>query len=205
MSGTVYGPGAAHVSWTLAFSGGRSVEFFEIGFKKVNESEWWQADISLAGRSITNSSYGVPPDFRSWIVAGLEAREQYLFRVRAMNELGYGSYTVSLAPILSHELGVPSPHSRPVISGWAEDYALVKSSISKLGLPSAENFTVFVILMQDRLEVERQMFELPNDYELGSEIEFEFANLSYRGDWQFIVSSLNTLGESIPSPPSLHG
>ena len=181
------------------------MEFFEIGFKKVNESEWWQANISLVGRSNTNSSYGVPPDFRSWIVTGLEAQEQYLFRVRAMNELGYGNYTISLAPILSHEFGVPSPHSRPIITGWAEDYALVKSSISKLGLSNAENITVFVILMQNGLEVERQMFELPPDYVLGSEMEFKFVNLSYRGDWQFTVSSLNALGKSIPSPPSILG
>ena len=82
VSGTVYGPGSAHVSWTLAFSGGRPVEFFEIGFMKVNDSEWWEADINLDGRSNMNSSYGVPPDFRSWIVSELEAREQYLFRVR---------------------------------------------------------------------------------------------------------------------------
>ena len=73
---------------------------------------------------------------------------QYLFRVQAMNELGYGNYTVSLALILSHEFGVSSPHSRPTISGWAEDYVIAKSSVSKLGLPSAENVTVFVILMQ---------------------------------------------------------
>jgi hypothetical protein len=210
VSGTVYGPGAAHVCWTLAFSGGRPVEFFEIDFKKVNESEWWQAsaDINnLIGRSVTNSSsYStVPPDYRSWIVTRLEAREQYLFRVRAMNELGYGNYTVSHAPILSHEFGVPSPHSRPIISGWAEDYVIITSSVSKIGLPSAENVTVFVILMENGLEVERQMFELPADYELGSEMEFEFANLSYRGDWQFTVSSSNALGESIPSPPSIHG
>ena len=207
VSGTVYGPGSAHVSWTLAFSGGRPVEFFEIGFMKVNDSEWWEADINLDGRSNMNSSYGVPPDFRSWIVSELEAREQYLFRVRAVNELGFGNYTVSLAPVLSHKFGVPSPHSRPIISGWAEDYALVKSSISKRGLPRAENITitVFVMLMQSGLEVERQMFELPLDYVLGSEIEYKFVNLSYRGDWQFTVSSSNTLGESIPSPPSLHG
>lgn len=205
VTGTVYGPGAAHVCWTLTFSGGRPVEFFEIGFRKVNESEWWQANISLTSPSITNSSNGVPPDFRSWIVTGLEAREQYLFRVRAKNELGYGNYTVSLVPILSHEFGVPSPHSRPVISGWAEDYALITSSVSKLGLPSPENVTVFVSLMQSGIEVERQMFDLPADYELGSEMEFHFVNLSYRGDWQFTVSSSNALGESIPSTPSLHG
>ena len=202
VTGTVHGPGAAYVSWTLAFSGGRPVEFFDIGFKKVNETEWWRADIS---RSITNFSYGAPPDFRSWIVTGLEAQEQYLFRVRAMNELGYGNYTVSPSPILSHKFGVPSPHSRPTIYGWAEDYVIIKSSILKLGLPSAENVTVFVILMQNGLETERQMFDFPTDYQLGSEMEFEFVNLSYRGDWQFTVSSSNTLGESIPSPLSLHG
>ena len=210
VSGAVYGPGAAHVCWTLAFSGGNPVEFFEIGFKKVNESEWWQAsDISsLIGHSVTNSSssYGtVPPDFRSWIVTGLEAREQYLFRVRAMNELGYGNYTVSLAPILSHEFGVPSPHSRPIISGWAEDYVIITSSVSKIGLPSAKNATVFVSLMENGVEAERQMFDLPANYELGSEMEFEFVNLSYRGDWQFTVSSSNAIGESLPSPPSMHG
>ena len=59
--------------------------------------------------------------------------------------------------------------------------------------------------MQNGFEAERQMFDLPADYELGSEMEFEFVNLSYRGDWQFTMSSLNALGESIPSPPSLHG
>ena len=203
--GTVQGPGAAHLQWTLKFSGGRPVECFEIDFKKVDESEWWQVDAGRVGRSSTNSSYGIPPDFRSWIVTGLEAEEEYLFRVRAMNELGYGHYTESLVPILSHQFGVPSPHTRPVISGWAENFALVTSSISKLGFATADNITVFVSLMLTGTEVERQVFDLPSDYSLSSDMVFKFANLSYRGDWQFTVSSSNAIGESIPSPTSLHG
>ena len=200
--GAVYGPGAAHVSWTLAFSGGLPVQFFEVGFKKVNSTQW-QDDITLGS---SNSSYdGIPPDFRSWIVNGLEAEEYYLFRIRARNELGYGNYAVSLVPTLSHTFGVPSPPSRPVIAGWAEDFALITSSFLTLGLPDAENMTVSVVLLENGVEIGRQMFELLTGYLPGSEFHLKFINLSYRGDWQFAVSGSNPLGASLLSLPSLHG
>ena len=203
VSGRVSGPGAGHVTWTLAFSGGLAVQFFEINFKRVNDTQWQDENSLRVDSSTTNSSFGIPPDFRSWIVNRLEAEEYYLFRVRAKNELGYGNFTESLVPILSHSLGVPSPPSRPVMVGWAENYAIVSSSVVKLGLPAVENVTMSVILMQRGVELERQTFEVLTDYVLGSEIQLTYSNLSYRGDWQFAVSCSNVLGESIQSPLSL--
>ncbi len=48
--------------------------------------------------------YVVPGYQRNFITRGLEAEEQYVFRVRAGNELGEGEYTESEA-VLSHSLG----------------------------------------------------------------------------------------------------
>ena len=202
--GAVYGPGEAHVSWTLAFSGGLPVKFFEIDFRKINNS-FWQSGGTYGNSNLSHSDKIILPDFRSWIVNELEAEEYYLFRVRAFNELGYGNYTTSLSPMLSHRYGVPSAPLRPVVTGWAEDFAVINSSVVKLGRPQAENFTVSVILMQNGDEVRRQMIDLSPDYAIGSQIQLTFLNLSYRGDWQFTMSCSNDLGESIPSRTSLHG
>lgn len=205
VTGRIHGPGAALVSWTLAFSGGLVVQFFEISFKKVNDTQWWDIYSLISGSSLPNSSFSIPGEFRSWIANGLEAEEYYLFRVRGMNDLGYGRYTESSDPVLSHRFGVPSPPSRPVVVGWAKDYAIFSSSIYKLGLPDAENVTVSIILMQNGAEIERQIFEVSTDYVPTSELQLTYLNLSYRGDWQFTVSCSNVLGESIPSPPSSEG
>ena len=65
---------------------------------------------------------------------------------------------------------------------------------------------MLVTLMQNGVELERQTFNLSSsDYEMGSQFQLQFWNLSYRGDWQFTVSCSNDLGESVPSPLSLHG
>lgn len=205
VSGRIHGPGAAQVSWTLAFSGGLTVQFFEISFKKVNDTQWWDINSRVSCSSRLNSSFGIPEEFRSWIVNGLEAEEYYLFRVRGMNHLGYGTYTESPDPILSHRFGVPSPPSRPAVVGWAQDYVIFSSSIYKLGLPDAENITVSIILMQNGAEIERQIFEVSADYVPSSELQLTYSNLSYRGDWQFTASCSNALGESIPSPLSPEG
>lgn len=205
VTGRIHGPGAVHVSWTLAFSGGLAVQFFEISFKKVNDSQWWNINSHVSGSSRPNSSFGIPEEFRSWIVNRIEAEEYYVFRVRGMNHLGYGMYTESSDPILSHRFGVPSPPSRPVVVGWAQDYAIFSSSIYKLGLPDAENITVSIILMQNGAEIERQIFEVSTDYVLSSELQLTYLNLSYRGDWQFTASCSNALGESTPSPLSSEG
>ena len=201
MTSAVYGPGAALVYWTLAYSGGQPVQLFEIAFKKVNDSHW-QDDLDVVGSGSSNS---IPPEFRSWIVNRLEAEERYLFRVRAMNELGYGNYTEMIVPILSHMYGVPSPPSRPRFAGWAEDFAVVELSLIKIGVTDTENVTLSVMLMLDGIELERQRFELVENYTLGAVLQLEFVNLTYRGDWQFAISCTNSLGESLPSPLSLHG
>ena len=205
VTGRIHGPGAAHVSWTLAFSGGLMVQFFEISFKKVNDTQWWDIKSLVSGSSLPNSSFGIPEEFRSWIVNGLEAEEYYLFRVRGMNNLGYGIYTESSDPILSHRFGVPSPPSRPAVVGWAQDYAILSSSIYKLGLPDAENITVSIILMQNGAAIERQIFEISAAYVPSSDLQLTYLNLSYRGDWQFTASCSNALGESIPSLLSSEG
>ena len=198
VTSTVYGPGAAIVYWTLAYSGGLPVQFFEITFKKVNDSSW-QDSLDVV------DSNGTLPDFRSWIVNRLESEEFYLFRVRAMNGLGYGNYTETVLPILSHIEGVPSPPTRPTIAGWAEDYVIITSSLIKIGTVDTENVTLSVMLMLDGMELERQIFELADNYTLGEDFQLEFVNLTYRGDWQFAVSCTNTLGVSLPSPVSLNG
>ena len=202
---TVFGPGAAHVSWTLAFSGGLPVQFFDLSFKKANDTQW-QEILPLSSSNSSFSSYTIPPDFRSWIVNGLESEEHYLFRVRAVNNLGFGNFTVTRTTTLSHIFGVPSPPEKPVITGWADNFAVITSSILKLGLPDSENFTVSVVLMQNGVEFERQTFDFSSrDYVVGSQFQLQFLNLSYRGDWQFTVSCSNDLGESVSSPTSLHG
>ena len=177
------------------------MQLFEIAFKKVNASRW-QNDLDTVGSGSSNS---IPPEFRSWIVNGLEAEEHYLFRVRAMNELGYGNYTEMIIPILSHMHGVPSPPTRPRVAGWAEDFAVIELSLTKIGVTDTENVTLSVMLMLDGIELERQMFEVIDNYTLGSVLQLEYVNLTYRGDWQFAVSCTNSLGESLPSPLSLHG
>ena len=174
------------------------MRFFEISFKKVNDSSWQDSlDVEY--------SNSIPPNFRSWTVNRLESEELYLFRVRAMNDLGYGNYTETLFPILSHIEGVPSPPTRPTIAGWAEDYAIITSSLIKIGAADTENITLSGMLMLDGIEMERQMFELIDNYTLGEEFHLEYVNLTYRGDWQFAVSCTNALGESLPSPVSLRG
>ena len=108
------------------------MEFFDIGFKKVNESEWWEADINPDGCSNMNSSYGVPPIVDSdWI------RGQRTMSISCPSGERARFWKLSHISCSHLEPQIWSPHLRLIIiiSGWAEDYALIKSSISKLGLP----------------------------------------------------------------------
>lgn len=130
----VHGPAAMVVGWTLAFSGGFPVLFFEVEYRRVGTSHWRAAvtlhplDMATAevrrstsGRGLKRESgesvmietlggeepsYAVPGHWRRVIVGGLESEEGYVFRVRGGNELGVGEYVESEA-MLSHTLGEP--------------------------------------------------------------------------------------------------
>ena len=89
----VDGPAAMKIQWSLAFSGGSTVQHFEIGRRKVNSSNWTAVANGRVGGQLR------------WLVAGgLEANQQYIFRVRAANEFGSGEYDES-DPVLSHSIG----------------------------------------------------------------------------------------------------
>ena len=104
---SVYGPGSMEVTWTLAYSGGLPVLYFELQFQKLNTE--WQKPRSpcnnvISRQSRFSTSAVVVPHSRLWIVNGLESEELYRFRVRAVNELGEGEYVTS-EPALSHPIG----------------------------------------------------------------------------------------------------
>ena len=103
------GPSSMEVTWALAYSGGLPVLYFELQLQKLNDTDWRKprspCNTSLISRqSRFSASAVVAAHFRLWIVNGLESEELYIFRVRAVNELGEGEYVTS-EPVLSHPIG----------------------------------------------------------------------------------------------------
>lgn len=201
MSAVIYGPGAANISWTLAFSGGFPVQQFHIEFRR-NDSEEWRAVFSSSNRE--SAGVAISPDNRYHIVHQLEAQEEYVFRVAASNELGRGEFTEVHEPLLSHHIGVPSPPAQPVITGWGEDFVTISTNVPKFGSELGFSLSSVLILNGTQVSVSSET-GLPENYSLGEELELVMGNVTYRGDWRFAVLATNYLGSSPLSEWSLRG
>lgn len=200
MSAVVSGPGSANVSWSLAYSGGLPVQHFLVEYRRNDTPIWRRARAEEA--QITNS--GVPPERRFHIVRGLESDELYEFRVAASNEFGTGDYQNSSELLLSHEVGVPSPPSRPRVTSWKEGCATIDAKMSKFG--SRLDFSLgYILILNDTQASAVVGIDFPGNYTLGEEVEIEVLNVSYRGDWRFAMLASNYLGSSLPSEYSLKG
>lgn len=102
--------------------------------------------------------------------------------------------------------GVPSQPMQPTITAWGEQFAVINTTIPKIG--SSTNFSVTTILVLNGTEVDRQT-EPRSDVTVNGtesvELQLVFSNLSYRGEWQFQVMASNFLGNSAYSLPSYPG
>lgn len=181
------------------------MQMFQIQFQRVNDSYWRNVTESSSinlSTEIALSAVAIPPDLRYWTAHGLESLEDYHFRIRGMNLLGRGRFTSTVTPVTSHLLGVPSQPAQPAVISWAENYALVCSSVAKVGAGST--LEVVVVLVLNGVKVSTQI-ETVYNYSQGMEIIVKYKNVSYRGDWQFQMLAANHLGVSKPSIISLPG
>ena len=203
MTAAVHGPGACVVHWTLAYSGGLPVQLFQIQFQRVNDSYWRNVTESASiDLSTELSTVAVPPNLRYWTIHDLESLEEYHFRVRGINEIGRGQFTSTATPVTSHHIGVPSQPARPAVVSWTENYALVGSSVAKVGTGST--LQVVAVLVLNGVRVSTQT-ETVYNYSQGMEFIVKYSNISYRGDWQFQMKAANHIGISKPSIISLPG
>ena len=154
------------------------------------------------GESSTDSM--VLPNRRYQVVRGLEAEELYIFRVAGSNGMGRGEFVMTEDILLSHQIGVPSPPTKPRIVSWNDDSVTISTTLHKFG--SELDFSLSSILVLNDTVVSTYMgMSLPDNYTLGDEVELTVANVSYRGDWRFAVIASNHLGSSLASELSLRG
>lgn len=120
-------------------------------------------------------------------------------------DMMHAGYTnpITLNP---HAPGVPSQPMQPTITAWGEQFAVINTTIPKIG--SSTNFSVTTILVLNGTEVDRQT-EPRSDVTVNGtesvELQLMFSNLSYRGEWQFQVMASNFLGNSAYSLLSYSG
>jgi len=146
----------------------------------------------------------VSADTRCSVVHYLESEEHYHFRVAGSNILGMGEFTETDEAVLSHQTGVPSPPTKPVITTWTGDTVTVNTTLIKFG--SKVNLSLSCVLLLNGTEIARFVgIELPQDYKLNQEVELLLTNVSYRGDLRFAVFATNYLGPSLLSELSLTG
>jgi len=120
-------------------------------------------------------------------------------------EMMHAGYTNSITLNL-HAPGVPSQPIQPTLTAWGEQFAVINTTIPKIG--SSTNFSVTTILVLNGTEVDRQT-EPRSDVTVNGtesvELQLIFSNLSYRGEWQFQVMASNFLGNSAYSLLSYSG
>lgn len=202
VSSAVNGPGSANVSWALAYSGGLPVQHFFVDYRRNDTPTWQRAQARGAEPHFANSS--VLPERRFHMVHNLESQELYEFRVAGSNVLGMGDFQHTGELLLSHEIGVPSPPSRPRITSWKEGCATITANLSKFG--SRREFSLgYILILNDMRVLTVTGIDFQGSYIQGEEVEISVANVSYRGDWRFAVLASNYLGSSLPSEPSLDG
>ena len=102
-----------------------------------------------------------------------------------------------------HPSGVPSQPTQPLIASWGEDYALLTTTIPRLGSNTSLSLTT-LLLENSTMEVARHTQTI-EDYEPYTELQVQFPNVSYERLWQFQVFASNYLGDSELSIPSLAG
>lgn len=196
------GPSSANLSWTLAFSGGSPITKFVIEFRR-NDSSAWHPALTVPWNEtgdINKMASDISPDIRQTTIFGLEAREFYQFRMAASNRLGMGPFSVTTQAILSNSKGVPSPPSRPVVTGWGPNQVVISTSIPKIGSDSSLRLGVYEILNETKT---LRVVEL--DYQEGEAVTLVWENTSYHGDLSFQVFAVNLFGPSLPSEDSLKG
>lgn len=202
VSAAVNGPGSANVSWTLAYSGGLPVQRFFVEYRRNDMPIWRRVQAESVELQIAN--FSILPERRYHIVRSLESQELYEFRVAASNELGMGEFQRTSERLLSHEIGIPSPPSKPRITSWKDGCATIAANLSKFG--SRQDFLLGYVLILNHTDVLTVTgIDFQGSYVPGEEVEITVANVSYRGDWRFAVLASNYLGPSLPSEPSLPG
>lgn len=158
----------------------------------------------VTDRERTNTDSMVSSNKRSQVVGSLEAEELYVFRVAGSNLMGRGEYVETSQLLLSHQVGVPSPPTKPRIISWNDNSMTISTTVTKFG--SEQNFSLNSILVLDDAEVSTGVrMSLADNYTLGSEVRLRMRNVSYRGDLRFAVKASNHLGSSLASEPSLRG
>lgn len=203
VTSAVDGPGSANVSWTLAYSGGLPVQSFFVEYRRNDTTTWQRPRIEGEELHIAANS-SVSPEKRFHIVRNLESQELYEFRVAGSNKLGTGDFRHVDEPLLSHEIGVPSPPSRPRITSWKEGCATIAANLSKFG--SRSDFSLGYILVLNGTQVRTVVgIEFHGNYTLGERVEIAVVNVTYMGDWQFAMLASDYLGYSLPSELSLRG
>ena len=205
------GPGTAHLSWTLAFSGGVAVSHFVIEYRLQDSvSKWYQASTVpwnqtstvLGNQTSINRTLPVPGNLRQSLVYDLEAESLYLFRVAAVNQLGMGNFTQTPQAIHSDAEGVPSPPTRPLIMGWGPNKVILSTSIPNIG----SNLSTFRLVALSGGSSPRLTASLSlEEYQDGDTITLTGENTRYHGDLTFQVYAVNSLGPSLLSGSSLQG
>ena len=206
VTSAIAGPGSAEVSWTLAYSGGLPVQNFIVEYKRNDSTTWQraQSEGEELQEHILGTNSSIPPETRFHIVRNLESQEVYEFRVSGSNELGTGDFQHVNEPLLSHEIGVPSPPSQPHITSWKEGCATITANLSKFG--STMEFSLgYILILGDVPMAIVTRIDFAGNFILGEQVEVTVMNITYRGDWQFAMLAMNSLGHSLPSEPSLRG
>ncbi len=196
MSAVECSPGRCEVIWNLAYSGGSRILYYQIQYKRVSDSYWrdLKEPIHSLSEFFDRNAVQVPSSQRSWQVDGLESSTLYHIRVCPVSSEGKGEFIRTLAPVFSHQEGVPNRPDQPQVTCWTNDSVCITTSFYSYAI----DFLVFA-LVNDHLKA----MQVYANYNESSDIML--GNVTFRSDLMFIIIAANKIGVSEASLPSIRG